>query len=173
MSSESSGTITVKEDIKETVINPSSNGYDGRNLGIYMPAKNVTQPVIPVNVITNVDEKKEIKIELPTELSHITVNEEDDMSIVIEEVVNTIVNKAVEKMNDDFISHLDNITLDMSVLKDKMKALQIDSSHQAEFNIEVNKQLMFLKNKEDKIIDIDTCIITKIKSILLSFINKK
>lgn len=146
MPSESSSTITIP---KETIINPSSD--DGHKLGIYIPSIPVTHPIIPVKV----------------------VNKGDDMGVLMEEVVNKIVNKAVEKMNNDFVSYLDDINLEITTIKNEIKALQIDSSHQTERNIEVNTRLTKLENKEDNIIDVDTCIINKIKDILRKFIYDK
>ncbi len=141
MPSETSSTVTIPKE--ETVINPSSNG--------------IIMPTIPVNVITST---------LPSELSGITISEEDDMNVIIEEVVNKVVNKAVEKMNDNFIMLIDKIYTEL-------KKLQVDASFQSVYNTELNTRLTYLENKKDSTIDVDTCTLNKIKGLLLSFINKK
>jgi len=156
MPSESSSTITIlKEHIVETVINPSNN----ENNFISQPIQPKINEYTPVNIITNTS----------------TITEESDMSKITEEVINKIINKAVEKMNDSFIFMLDSLRIDIESLNNNIKALQIDASHQIKHNIEVNERLMQLEHKVESSlkIDIDNCVLNKIKQLLINFINKK
>jgi len=160
MPSESSSTVTIlKEHITETIINPSNNEHNF----ISQPIQPKINEYTPVNIITNNE----------------TVNEESDMSKITEEVINKIINKVTEKINDSFIFMLDSLKIDIESLNNNIKSLQIDASHQIKHNIEVNERLMQLEHKiESKLenitkIDIDSCVLNKIKQLLINFINKK